>query len=241
MLVKRINPASGEHFKRGDLSLDGVKRFWAYRSRSGSGDKIGNFDEEWLSLADYEAAVQRILTKQQEFAIENRALKLTKRLNPTTGQLFNKGEQNDKGQYFIGYVSGQRTSSGHYGEAWGSRSAYLKVRVGLTFTKMKKRSKDKNIPLNVTKNYLFSILPDDMRCPILNMEMKFGGGNERSTSPSIDRFIPEKGYVKGNVAWVSLLANSVKSEKTSTELRMVADWMERQEIYQKHGFKEVLK
>ena len=65
--------------------------------------------------------------------------------------------------------------------------------------------------------------------------MEFGGGNDRSISPSVDRLIPEKGYVNGNVSWVSLLANLVKNERTSTELRMIADWIEQQEIYKEHG------
>ena len=74
-----------------------------------------------------------------------------------------------------------------------------------------------------------------MICPILEKKMEFGGGKNRSLSPSVDRLIPKKGYVKGNVSWVSLLANLVKNERTSTELRMIADWIERQEIYKEYG------
>lgn len=232
MPTKRINSTSGSIFKRGDSSSDGKKIFGGYRAFV---KKNGDFAEVWYSPAQYKEAVQKAALNQKKYTSENRALNLPKRLNPETGEKFKRGELNDTKQYFIGYVSGQRRSGGYFGEAWGSKSAYLRSRVGLTFSKMKNRAKENNVALNVTIDYLVSILPDDMRCPILDTEMEFGGGEERSTSPSVDRLIPEKGYVKGNVAWVSMLANSVKSEKTSTELRMIADWIEQQEIYKEHG------
>ena len=48
-------------------------------------------------------------------------------------------------------------------------------------------------------------------------------------SPSIDKIIPEKGYVKGNVAIISQLVNRVKNNaKTPEEIRLVADWYEKE-------------
>jgi len=232
MPTKRINSTSGSIFKRGDLSPDGKKVFGAYRAFV---KKNGDFAEVWYSPAQYKEVVQKVALNQKKFTSENRVLSLPKRLNPLTGEKYKSGERNDRGQYFIRYVSGQRTSSGHYGEAWGSKRAYLRVRVDNTFQKIKKRARENGIPSSLTVDYLVSILPDDMICPILEKKMEFGGGKDRSLSPSVDRLIPKKGYVKGNVSWVSLLANLVKNERTSTELRMIADWIERQEIYKEHG------
>ena len=48
-------------------------------------------------------------------------------------------------------------------------------------------------------------------------------------SPSIDKIIPEKGYVKGNVAIISQLVNRVKNNaKTPEEIRQVADWYKKE-------------
>ena len=43
--------------------------------------------------------------------------------------------------------------------------------------------------------------------------------------PSLDRIIPELGYVKGNVVFISMRANSIKQDATEQELYLVADWL----------------
>ena len=40
---------------------------------------------------------------------------------------------------------------------------------------------------------------------------------------SLDRIVPDKGYVKGNVEWVSNLANSIKQAATADDLYRVAN------------------
>ena len=72
-----------------------------------------------------------------------------------------------------------------------------------------------------------------MKCPILETEMDLGG--DRFTSPSIDRLKPELGYTKGNAVWVSFLANIVKRERTPSQLRRIAEWIEEQPIYKKYN------
>ncbi|MGB6633239.1 MAG: hypothetical protein WBE52_18510 [Terriglobales bacterium] len=50
-------------------------------------------------------------------------------------------------------------------------------------------------------------------------------GND--ASPALDKFGPRKGYVRGNIAVISSLANRIKSDITDPEaLRKVADWMD---------------
>ena len=71
-----------------------------------------------------------------------------------------------------------------------------------------------------------------MKCPILDTEMSFAGDNY--TSPSVDRLVPTLGYTKGNVTWFSLLENVVKRERTNSQLRRIADWIEEQPIYEKY-------
>ena len=92
-----------------------------------------------------------------------------------------------------------------------------------------KRAKKNNIPFNLTEDYLKSIYPSDMICPVLGFEMSVGldenGSSE--TSPSLDRIIPEKGYVQGNVVVVSMRANTIKRDATPEELRKVTDFYEK--------------
>ena len=47
--------------------------------------------------------------------------------------------------------------------------------------------------------------------------------------PSLDRLVPDKGYVPGNVIWISLRANQIKSDGTSEEIFRVAEWLQQTE------------
>lgn len=67
-------------------------------------------------------------------------------------------------------------------------------------------------------------IPDT--CPALHIPIMAGDGTRRENSPSIDRIDYTKGYVPGNVVVVSELANRLKSNASSGQLREVADWME---------------
>jgi hypothetical protein len=45
------------------------------------------------------------------------------------------------------------------------------------------------------------------------------------SSPSLDKIIPSRGYVKGNVMVVSSKANLMKSDASVTELRDFSRWV----------------
>ncbi len=72
--------------------------------------------------------------------------------------------------------------------------------------------------MEVTVEYLKSIYPDDMICPVLGIKMEVGDKNRNVNSPSIDKIIPEKGYVPGNVIIVSMKANRIKADATPDEI-----------------------
>jgi hypothetical protein len=57
--------------------------------------------------------------------------------------------------------------------------------------------------------------------------VRFGSDGFR-TSPSLDRLIPEFGYIPGNVAWICMRCNTIKSDASALEIRRVADWIDRQ-------------
>ena len=81
------------------------------------------------------------------------------------------------------------------------------------------------------KNILFNIAREDIEipemCPILKVKLqsKFGSHGGGPFSPSLDRIIPELGYVKGNVRVISLLANNMKSSANTEQLITFANWV----------------
>ena len=93
----------------------------------------------------------------------------------------------------------------------------------------KNRARYLKIPFNLTTEYIKSITPSDMICPALGIQMKVGGDlkNSMIRAPSLDRLIPELGYVKGNIAVVSTRANIIKRDATPEELMKVAKFYEK--------------
>lgn len=92
----------------------------------------------------------------------------------------------------------------------------------------KARSKKKNLPFNLTHEDI--IIPN--RCPILDIEIDLGiedgssGRPFKPNSPSIDRIVPEKGYVKGNVRIISMKANKYKNNMTRDIIQKLLDYVD---------------
>lgn len=59
-------------------------------------------------------------------------------------------------------------------------------------------------------------------CPIFGTPLVIGGA--RNDAPSVDRIIPTKGYVRGNIVVVSNRANSLKRESTLAEMRRLVEF-----------------
>lgn len=94
-------------------------------------------------------------------------------------------------------------------------------------SKLKARAKKKGIPFDLTEADIQ--LPKV--CPVLGIPIVLGGGNkaiEKPGTPSVDRIINSKGYVKGNVRVISFRANRIKLDADPWELRAIADYMERE-------------
>jgi hypothetical protein len=85
----------------------------------------------------------------------------------------------------------------------------------------KRRAKLKNIPFNIT----ISDLKIPEKCPILGMTLVVNESYAKENSISLDRIVPELGYVKGNVAVISYKANTIKNNATIEELEKVLSWM----------------
>ena len=87
----------------------------------------------------------------------------------------------------------------------------------------RKRAERDNLPFDIDTDYIYSIIPHDAICPILKVPMVY---NTRYTM-SIDKIVPELGYVKGNVQIISIRANQMKTDATSSELKLFANYIQR--------------
>jgi len=64
-------------------------------------------------------------------------------------------------------------------------------------------------------------------CPIFSTPLTWTNKISNDT-PSIDRLIPSEGYVKGNVAFISMRANRIKSDASIEDLEKIVNWMKSQ-------------
>jgi hypothetical protein len=62
-------------------------------------------------------------------------------------------------------------------------------------------------------------------CPILGIPLTKNDGHQRDNSASIDRINLSKGYVRGNIAIVSMRANRLKNNATLSEMLLITDYM----------------
>lgn len=110
-----------------------------------------------------------------------------------------------------------------------SPKAHLREKMQTVLYNARKRSIEYNLAFDLDADYLLSIYPEDNKCPALGMEMCFRMGSVTGplmNSPSLDRIIPSLGYIKGNVIFVSHLANTIKSNATPDQIKKVAEFYE---------------
>lgn len=85
----------------------------------------------------------------------------------------------------------------------------------------KYRAKRIGVPFTITLDYILN-LPSEI-CPIFQTPLEWGTGTD--LAGSLDRRIPELGYVPGNVAWISRRANTIKRDATLAELELIYEWL----------------
>lgn len=68
-------------------------------------------------------------------------------------------------------------------------------------------------------------------CPILGIELDYVGKGGKTNTASLDRVIPEKGYTTENVRYISLCANSIKSDLSLEEITKKIEILKRIKEY----------
>jgi hypothetical protein len=96
-------------------------------------------------------------------------------------------------------------------------------------SRCKYRAKQRGIPFDLT----LEDISIPKTCPVLGIEIRQLSVDDdpkkgyHPNAPSIDRIIPELGYVKNNVRVISARANLLKSDATISELELVLNDLKR--------------
>lgn len=89
-----------------------------------------------------------------------------------------------------------------------------------------KRALQEGIPFTLTEA---SLPPIPAVCPVFGLPFHVPDGTSKGgphpNSLTLDKIVPELGYVSGNVRWLSHRANAMKRDATPKELLQFADWI----------------
>ena len=89
------------------------------------------------------------------------------------------------------------------------------------FNHAKSRAKKLKVPFDLQREDV--VIP--AVCPALGIPLTRGIGKLHDGSPTLDRRVPEAGYIRGNVTVISHKANRIKNNATVLELEAVATWI----------------
>ena len=118
----------------------------------------------------------------------------------------------EKRQYTAQYIAENHEEQLTRQRTWDAKNPELKLWYGA-----RRRAEANGAPFTIKVTDI--IIPQV--CPVFNVPLQ----KNTEHAPSIDRFIPELGYVPGNVYVISRKANRMKSNGTLTEMEMVLEWM----------------
>ena len=93
---------------------------------------------------------------------------------------------------------------------------YIRLRLNQTYSVIKSKCDKNSVPFDFIVD---DLAPFPLQCPVLHIDIDYfkkgqGGSNY---SPSIERLVPSKGYVTGNVRIISQKANRLKQDASIDE------------------------
>lgn len=106
----------------------------------------------------------------------------------------------------------------------------FRMRAYIVLSRIRGNFKKKSIPYDKTINvaYLINLFESNLFCNCCGVELGYYRKFDRkpyNNSPSINRFIPQKGYVKDNIHVLCWKCNNIKRNYTSDDLIIVAKWI----------------
>ena len=225
--MKRINKRTGVPYKQSDeptvddLPSKEGRSFYRYEKTVVKRD--GFFLERWLTDED----LRLKKNSSTKFQLQN----LDKyggigkfELNPVTNKKWSKGEKCPERGYFHNYMKYVKNNGYNQMIFCKTFDQYERKRITSILSGKPNQCRVKKIPYKLSIDYVVEIFPKDYLCPILKTKMKWGNTPNLPESPSLDRIIPEIGYVEGNVIWISNHANKIKSDTTFEEFTLLYEW-----------------
>jgi hypothetical protein len=91
----------------------------------------------------------------------------------------------------------------------------------------RERAKKHSLPYNLDYEWVKSNLGE--YCPILGIKFNFNSNKVSDESLSLDKILPEKGYVKENCKIISYKANRLKSNCSLEEIELIIKYLEKYE------------
>ena len=86
------------------------------------------------------------------------------------------------------------------------------------------RAQNLRVPFDLTAEFLQQIWTST--CPVFKTTLVKHADRSHEDAPELDRIIPSRGYVQGNVVWLSRRANRLKNNVSTVELRLLLSWLE---------------
>ena len=91
-------------------------------------------------------------------------------------------------------------SNSRYHENKGNPDFFFKKKTH----SLRKRAKKKNIPFNLTWEFLKDLwVNQEGKCSVTSIPLVIGASGRNKNAASVDRVVPEKGYIKDNVRLVT--------------------------------------
>ena len=130
-----------------------------------------------------------------------------------------------------------------YNEKWHAAHAHEKqaarldairsdktVRLKEMLNSAKRRALKDNIPFDLTLNDLIAIANDNCAVSQEQLDWTYEQGNRGPMIPSLDKIVPELGYVKGNVAIIGHYWNMRKGALTINEIDVLQAYINRHSL-----------
>lgn len=149
--------------------------------------------------------------------------------SPKPRSEFEKNEANVMGIFYSCKKCGYRQKNARL-------SHNLKSYLGLVISSKKHMCKKKNIPFNLTVEYLIELYGKQQgKCFYTDRIMTHDRGKGHNpNSLSVDKIVSAKGYVEGNIVLCTSQANLVKNDLTIEEIRSwIPGWYSRLEAYER--------
>ena len=243
--MERINLETGKPYKMGDtptkedlphrkgLVFQRLGRHKTYsKTDLSKGWREGYFNERWVTPEKLRAIKDDVIKRGLQHQMNHRTGDGKKELNPSTGKEWKKGEQNEDGWYFYnykGYVKNDGYRAINWQKTWKD---YERKRIQAIQTNKPRYCKDNGLDYDIQGvdglEYLQSIFPKDYICPALGIKMKWNDTPHLGDSPSLDRLDPSKGYVRGNLTWISERANTMKHNGSLEEVEKLYKWLKKE-------------